>query len=247
LAAAKAILNPIALLLHDTVRLFKGRDAKVSALLLAALLLQSAYWHLGSPGPALLWGAPRDLATAMTNIGWSVLLFFAVPLLLLRLLNIPFREAGLRLGDAAFGLKATLVMSALAAAVMYVSAQNPALQAVYPWAGAWPGRSVAALVAWAGLYALYYLSYEFFFRGFMIRAVEPYWGLTAAVWVQALCSALIHLGKPLPEVVAALPFALLFAVFAVRTRSIFWPALFHLAIGFSTDVFSLLHQGLLLP
>lgn len=241
-------MNPIILLLHDTVRLFKGRDAKVSALLLAALLLQSAYWHLGSPGPALLWGAPRDLATAMTNIGWSVLLFFAVPLLLLRLLNIPFREAGLRLGDAAFGLKATLVMSALAAVVQYLSTQQyPQLQETYPWAGAWPGQSAATLLAWAGLYALYYLSYEFFFRGFMIRIVEPYWGLLAAVWVQALCSVLIHLGKPLPETLSAIPFALLFAVFAIRTRSIFWPALFHLAIGFSTDVFSLLHQGLLLP
>lgn len=219
----------------------------MSWLLLAALLLQVAYWYLGSPGPALLAGAAPGLGTALGNILWALALFLFAPLVLLRLVRVAPREAFLQVGDARFGLHATVLMGALAVPLLWFGAQDPALQATYPWAGAWPGASGFNLIAWAGLYGLYYLAYEFFFRGFMIRVLEPAWGLGAAVWVQALASALIHLGKPLLETVAAVPMGLVFAALALRTRSVLWPALIHLVIGLLADTFSLHHQGLLLP
>ena len=129
---------------------------------------------------------------------------------------------------------------------MYVSATDASLQAVYPWAGSWPGESYGTLAAWLGLRLVYYTAFEFFFRGFMLRGLEPFWGLGTALWVQALASVLIHVGSPLPEILGAIPAELLFGVVAVRGRSLLWPILLHLVIGFSTDVFSLLHQGLLL-
>ena len=65
--------------------------------------------------------------------------------------------------------------------------------------------------------------------------------------MQTVASTLVHLGKPLPETLAAIPFGLLFAVLAVRGRSLVWPILLHLVIGLSTDVWSLHHQGWLRP
>ncbi|MDQ3460254.1 MAG: CPBP family intramembrane metalloprotease [Deinococcota bacterium] len=243
----KAALSPLLLLLSDVFLLFRGRQARLSWLLLAMLLLQAAYWYLGSPGPELLAGAPRSLAAALGNIGWAALFFLLVPLVLLRLVGMSSRDAFLQVGDARFGLQATALMSMIAVPVLWFAAQDAALQASYPWAGSWPGQSALTFLAWAGLYGLYYLAYEFFFRGFMLRVLEPHWGLSAAIWVQALTSALIHLGKPPLETLGAIPLGLVFAALAVRTRSILWPALFHLVVGLLTDAFSLHHQGLLLP
>jgi membrane protease YdiL (CAAX protease family) len=73
------------------------------------------------------------------------------------------------------------------------------------------------------------------------------WGLGAAVWLQAVASALVHLGKPLAETLAAIPFGLVFAVLAIRSRSLLWPILLHLLIGLMTDLFALHYQGWLLP
>jgi len=97
-----------------------------------------------------------------------------------------------------------------------------------------------------GIYALYYIAFEFFYRGFLLRVVETSWGPGPAIWVQTLASTLVHLGKPMPEVLAAIPAGLVFGALALRSRSILYPALLHLSIGVATDLFSLAHQGLLL-
>ena len=81
----------------------------------------------------------------------------------------------------------------------------------------------------------------------MLRVIEPVWGLSAAIWTQTLASTLIHLGKPPAETFAALFAGLLFAVLAVRGRSLLYPIVLHLVIGISTDVFVLAQQGLLFP
>ncbi len=233
-------------LLTDTFELFK-KGGKLSVYLVAALILQTAYWYLGSPGPQIIGAVPRSIGAAAINIGWSVLLLFVVPALLMLVFGDSFKEAGLRLGDVRFGLPATLVASLIAAVLLYTAGSFPQIQATYPWAGAWPGRSILTLLAWTMLYGLYYISFEFFFRGFMLRVLKPVWGLTAAIWVQTLISVPIHFGKPVIEVLGAIPLGIIFALLAVRSRSLLWPILFHLAIGISTDIFSLYHQGLLLP
>jgi membrane protease YdiL (CAAX protease family) len=45
--------------------------------------------------------------------------------------------------------------------------------------------------------------------------------------------------EPLPEMLLAIPFGLIFAVLALRSRSLLWPILLHLIIGLSNDLFSL--------
>ncbi|HLU82138.1 MAG TPA: CPBP family glutamic-type intramembrane protease, partial [Trueperaceae bacterium] len=58
-------------------------------------------------------------------------------------------------------------------------------------------------------------------------------------------ATLIHVGKPLAEVIAALPASLLFGVMALRSKSILYPALLHLLIGLALDVAILARQGVL--
>jgi uncharacterized protein len=210
------------------------------------LALQALYWTLGSPGPQLA-GAPRDLGTAAAGVAWAVLLLLVVPLTVLLLRRELPPDLRLRWGNWRFGLTVTAVVGALAAVGMGIGARFPEVQATYPWPGAWAGTTVLHLLTWTALYAAYYLAFEFFYRGFLLRTLESAWGLPAAIWAQTAASTLVHLGKPLPETLAAIPFGLLFAVLAVRGRSLLWPVLLHLVIGLSTDVWSLHHQGWLLP
>lgn len=222
------------------------RPPKLALLLGTALAAQIAYWYLGSPGPQLSGGADRSLTGALPAILWAVVLFLLLPGLVARLSGTSFRRLGVGLGDAAFGGGLLLAALPLVVGALYVGSSFPDVQAAYPWAGDWPGRSPLHLVAWAGLYAAYYAAYEFFYRGFLLRGLEPYWGLSAAIWVQTLASTLLHLGKPVAETIGAVPMGLVFAALAVRSRSLVWPVLLHLTLGLATDLFSLWRQGLFL-
>lgn len=228
--------------MRDLISPFRS---KLTLYLTAAALVQIAYWYLGSPGPSLLYSAPRTLAAALVNIGWALVLLLLVPVGLLWVLG-DLKRVPLGLGAWRVGLPATVVLAVVAGAALWVGSGDPVLQQTYPWPGSWPGRSLLNLAAWAGLYALYYVAFEFFYRGFVLRLLEPHWGLSAAVWTQVLLSVLIHVGKPLSETLAALPAGFLFAFLTLRTRSLVWPILLHLAIGLATDVFVLQRQGLFL-
>lgn len=240
------MLRAIARLVGDIANLFDDTGDRLWFVLLGALLLQAGYWYLGSPGSTLLRLAPRSLPTALSNILWALLFLFAIPLALSWLLDLKAADIGLRWGNVRFGLAATTGVGVIAAVVLFFATTDPNIQRVYPWPGAWLGANLGRILVWAILYGFYYLSFEFFYRGFLLRALEPYWGITSAVWIQTLLSTLIHLGKPLTEVVAAIPAGLLFAALAVRSRSLFYPIMLHLFIGLGTDLFSLYHQGLLL-
>lgn len=218
---------------------------RLELLLAAAALVQVGYWYLGSPGPSLLADAPRTLGTALVNIGWALVLLLAVPALFLTLLG-EWGRIPKGVGRWRLGLTLTLALGLGALGGLYLGSGDAGLQRTYPWAGAWPGRSVGTFLAWAGLYALYYVSFEFFYRGFLLGVLTPRWGLRAAVWTQALTSTLIHVGKPVTETLAALPAAFLFAWLALKTRSLVWPTLLHLVIGLATDAFVLQRQGLFL-
>ncbi len=238
-------LRSVGVVFADLAQLFDRKHARLWFLLTAAVLLQVGFWYIASPGPALMQFQPRTLTTGITTVAWSLVFLLALPALLLAVVGVDLRHVGLRLGDARFGLSAALGGAVIAVPLMYLGSFDKGLQATYPWAGAWVGRSLGTILLWALIYGLYYVAFEFFYRGFLQRIVADAWGAPQGIWVQTLAATLIHLGKPMTELLAALPASLLFGALALRSRSVLYSTIIHLVIGLSTDLFVLYHQGLL--
>lgn len=211
--------------------------------LTVATFVMGAYWYIGSPGPALSPGYVRGWEPAFHAVLWAVAMFGVIPLLCSVALKQSLRERGLGLGDLGFNLKISALAMVLVAVPMAFSANDPLVQSAYPWPGSWAGASTANLVQWLGTYFLYYIAFEFFFRGFLIQAVAPRWGIPTAIWVSAICCTLIHVGKPWSETLTAFPVSLLFGVMAVRGRSILFPAIVHWWVGAIVDTSALHWQG----
>lgn len=225
-------------LASDLAKLFPAGSGS-SALIAVAVLLQVGYWYLGAPGPA----TPRDPVHALRSVLWAALFLGMVPALLARPLGLDLRGLGLRAGDRQLGLSVVLLGLPVVVLIGWLGTADPAVRSAYPWPGSWAASSALAFTAWGAFYALYYLAYEFFYRGFMLHGLEPALGRYGSLWLQAVASTLLHLGKPLAETLAALPAGLLFGLVALRTRSLLYVVLLHLALGLTTDLFSLLRAG----
>lgn len=97
-------------------------------------------------------------------------------------------------------------------------------------------------VYFLGLFFLYYLPWEFFFRGFLLFGLKDRFGTTAAILIQTISSCLVHIGKPAPEILGSIPFGILFGIIAIRTKNLWIVVLIHAALGIFTDIF-VIYQG----
>lgn len=217
---------------------------------------RSARWPwalaVGPALPVVYWYFGRsDAIGALTHDGgWlrvsgpahgglvSFLLAFAllgvVPALLTRLVygRSPV-DLGLGLGKAREGLAWAAVGVPVAALLGWLSASSPALAGVYPLGDV--GLTAAAFLPHAMGYLLYYVGFEYHFRGFLLLGLERPVGAWAANFLQAGIVTLAHLGKPPVELAVAFPASLLFGWIVLRTRSIWYVVAMHWAVGLALD------------
>jgi membrane protease YdiL (CAAX protease family) len=84
---------------------------------------------------------------------------------------------------------------------------------------------------------LFYVGWEFHFRGYLQHGLRPWMGTDSALLVQVMASCLAHLGKPDAELLASIPAGLFWGVQAFRTRSLAAGILQHWLLGASLDAF----------
>ena len=202
----------------------------------------------------LLGALPGDLPGYWARFALSFLLFGVAPAAMAlhfrekpTALGINFRTPVLR--KPWFWLLVPL--AALGGAVGAISLD---LGSFYPYSRDLIGRvRESGLGPFFGHYAayffLYYVPWEFFFRGFLLFpfliAAERVLAIAKAdrnpacgmVLFQTMPSTMGHLGHPLPELVAAVTAGVFFGVLAWKTRSIIPGLLLHAAMGFGTDLF----------
>jgi membrane protease YdiL (CAAX protease family) len=99
-------------------------------------------------------------------------------------------------------------------------------------------RSYTDLAIWELLYAVQFLSLEFFFRGFMLQGLRRALGGNA-IFVMIVPYCMIHYGKPMSETLGAVGAGLILGTLAMRTRSIWGGVLIHVGVATTMDVLAL--------
>ncbi len=150
------------------------------------------------------------------------------------------RALGLGLGDLRQGLVLLAIGLPVAVLAGYLSADpTGALGATYPL-GTDVTTAPGSFLPYAALYGVYYLGFEYHFRGFLLLGLAGRLGPVAANLLQAGLVTLVHVGKPGIELAAAFPASLIFGWVTLRTGSIWYALLIHAAVGWSLDWFLLM-------
>jgi len=184
---------------------------------------------------------------------WNQLAFWAIvviscyvipPVLLIKLVfRERVRDYGVRVRGILPHLREYAVLYAIAAPLIVLASFTPAFQERYPFYHPVAAHSLwPYMYLWWGLYALQFCALEFFFRGFLLNGLVPRLGW-AAIFAMALSYNMLHYGKPMPEALAAIVGAIVLGTLSLKTRSIWWGAVLHIAIALTMDMCALGHMG----
>jgi membrane protease YdiL (CAAX protease family) len=120
---------------------------------------------------------------------------------------------------------------------LYFGSQDQTLIDTYPLTKdilvSWP--------MWVGYELLYisifYIPYEFFFRGVLQLGLSKHWRKWQSILYVTALTTLLHLTKPLSEILAAVFAGILFGIIAEKTNSWYYAFLMHITVGIFTDIF----------
>ena len=195
--------------------------------------------------------ADWPMAAAMPYFWWfgaSLLLYLLVPLLLSWVTRGSFlRRYGLGLGDWRAGLKLSLLFLVIMVPAVYLASKTKMFAGAYPLAGQGAymlkvdgkaSLSLTLFAAYQAAYFLYFVGWEFLFRGWMLHGLLPKYGRGGAILIQTAPFALMHLGKPQLEALGSIIAGIALGVLALRTRSFWYGALLHGVIAVWMDLLS---------
>ncbi|MCP4606587.1 MAG: CPBP family intramembrane metalloprotease [Proteobacteria bacterium] len=174
--------------------------------------------------------------------GISTFLLLGVTALLVgRLLDKnKLQEIGFALGDWRNGLKWTGIFLAVMIPVVIAAGFFSTFTQKYPLAKS-ALDSYEAFIVFEGVMLLYFIGWEFFFRGYMLFTLHKHLG-NIAVFIQMVPFALLHGSKPLPEALGAIIVGIVLGYFALHTRSFVYCALIHFLVALTMDIVAAVHK-----
>jgi uncharacterized protein len=197
----------------------------------------SPQFYLDQLSDKFVWFCDPQATAAIYSFLGALLLMGVLPALIVKFV---FRENladyGLRLGIRRRTVRSFLICAPFVAAIAYFSAQMPAIWKEYP-INRHANVSTQMFALHALSYFLFYLGWEFQFRGFMQHGLEESMGAANAILVQVMASVLAHLGKPVGEIYGSIIGGLIWGILAYRTQSLFSGLLQHFLLGILLDWF----------
>ncbi len=142
----------------------------------------------------------KELTSALYTFFASFILMGWIPALMIKFVfHEPLSVYGVQLGDIRFGLKSFFLLAPVIIALTYPSSRTEPFLLEYPlYKGA--SSSLWMFSVYALAYSVFYLGWEFFFRGYMQFGLQGKFGVWNAILVQTLASCL--LANPLPRFTA---------------------------------------------
>ena len=170
--------------------------------------------------------------------GWRVLGYVVLPMIVIAL------SPGQRIREYHVSFRGFLkhfwiyvVLFCAILPLVYLASRTGSFRHTYPFYRM-ANRSSFDLWTWEGLYAVQFVSLEFFFRGFLLRGLRRALGANA-IFVMIVPYCMIHYGKPMPETFGAIGAGLILGTLAMRTRSIWGGVLIHIGVATTMDVLAL--------
>ena len=212
-------------------------------LVTAAISLTFLEFHanraaFGLPGA----GVQPDFDALATWSLWCFAAYFGLPaIVIVAVFRQSLREYGLDFRGFVRHLPLYFGLLLLAAPVVAFAAWQPELARFYPFDPE-AKEGLAKLVRWQLVYGLQFFALEFFFRGFLLFALEPRLGLSS-VFVMVVPYCMIHYRKSWPESIAAVIGGAILGYVTLRTRSVLGGVLIHWGIAITMDVCAILARG----
>lgn len=187
------------------------------------------------------------LAPSLYQFAVTLILFFFLPMLIIKnIFHDKPRDYGWQAGNRragwlvlSWGIPLVLIMA-------WISSNQPEFRSQYPlFISELPtytlkGQNITVFILYEFTYIFYYIGWEFFFRGFALFGLKDSMGTTRALIFQAIISTLLHISKPIPELIMALPGGIIFGLVALHCRSLRSVIIAHWLLGFSLDLFILI-------
>jgi len=172
----------------------------------------------------------------------AFLLYFIVPSLFIYFV---FHE---RIRDHGFSVKGFtryiwlyIAMLAVVIPLAIIASRSPEFIRKYPlYSGA--GNSLPQFLIYESAYGVYFLSLEFFLRGFMLFALARYMG-AYAIFVMVIPYSMIHFGKPVAETIGSIIAGTALGTLALRSRSIFGGLLIHVTVAWTMDILAVVSSS----
>jgi membrane protease YdiL (CAAX protease family) len=168
-------------------------------------------------------------------------LFLVIPILIIFLFSpdalLFLKEAGLSLGNWRRGLLIAAVGAPLAVLSGFIGSRDAELGRFYPFSKT-ACRNPRSFIAFEAAYLLlYYVAWEFLYRGILFFPMIPAIGLIPALALQTIISTLHHAGHPQSEIFASLAGGFVFGLVAYFTGSFIYTIFLHALTGISTDTY----------
>jgi membrane protease YdiL (CAAX protease family) len=183
----------------------------------------------------------NDFRAFLSYFAAFACLFLVVPSLIIVFFSpdpiVDLQKAGLTLGNSVRGLWIAVAGAPLAVLSGFVGSRDERLRRFYPFSKV-ACRSLRTFIAYETAYVfLYYVSWEFFYRGILFFPLIPIIGLVPALALQTIVSVLHHAGHPPSEIFASLAAGVIFGLIAYFTGSFLYTIFLHALTGVSTDTF----------
>ncbi len=213
---------------HAFARGARSLDAQTTCVLVLCAILVVIQVKLGSRRFFLLEVAPAAWSEhrELLSWGWWFLIQcitgFLVPVLVLcAVFRRSARQAGLGRGDWRLAGTIVLLYLPLVTVGTWVLSDGASFQAAYP-------HFRQAIQSWRlfafyhVMFLLYWVGWEYLWRGFVLFGTARVFGLYA-ILIQAIPFALLHLNKPMPELLLSVAGGIVLGAVVWRCRA-FWVA-----------------------
>lgn len=238
----------------------RGFDLRVTVIMSAAAVLLLLFRKFGGSGTfehALRPASWRHhpYLTVYGDYYWFLACFFllgVLPWILTRPRALRPASLGLGIGDWRFGLKWLAILYGAMLPVVAVAALTTTFSRYYPLNGLMadqasqflagaptPSGFVITFLLYELLYGVYFLGWEFFFRGYLTFGLYERLGVNG-VLIGNIPFVLMHAGKPFPEALGSLLGGLALGLFALRARSFWYGWLLHALVAWSMDACAVL-------